>query len=41
MNRKNISKEKSTRFIEKNKNTNIVPPQPKEKWKYIQKLKHL
>lgn len=28
-------------FIEKKENENLLPPKPKEKWKYVQKLENL
>lgn len=32
---------KNQNFIQNSKNDNLLPPKPKEKWKYIQKLECL
>jgi len=41
INIKNFSKTKNKIFIKNSKNNSLLPPKPKEKWKYIQTLKNL
>jgi len=38
---KDKKNEKKNVYVNKNTNNNLLPPKPKEKWKYIKKLENL
>ncbi|ADP66381.1 hypothetical protein [Buchnera aphidicola] len=40
INLKKPSEIKDKNFIKKSKNNDVLPPKPKEKWKYIEKLEN-